>query len=152
MAKFSRNILATFFLMASVGCLLLWWRSMSTWDVLIAPTALTHGRHATVVLSRGRVDVTVQSKEITAKHGLTRPGWSHEQTADVEFIQDWNEPLSYAGSFGQGRRSFYFPLWFPALIFGLASIGIMRVGRFTIRSALLVTTVVAALFGMVVIL
>ena len=150
--KLIRYTLAALCLAASVGCLALWWRSMSTWDVLIAPTALTHGRHATALLSSGRVDVTVQSKEITAKHGLTRPGWSHEQTADVEFIQDWNEPLSYAGSFGQGRRSVYFPIWFPALIFALASVGILRIGRFTIRAALIGTTIVAALLGMVVML
>ena len=151
MARSLRYALATFCFAASVGCLALWWRSMSTWDLLIAPTALTQGRHATAVLSQGRVDVSVQSKEMTAKHGLTRPGWRHEQTADVEFIQDFNEPRSYAGSFGKRGASFYFPLWYPALIFALAGVAALRLGRrLTLRSALIATTVVAGLLGIAV--
>ena len=44
----------------------------------------------------------------------------------------------------------YFPLWYPALVFALASVGILRLNRFTLRTALIATTIVAALLGMVV--
>jgi hypothetical protein len=45
----------------------------------------------------------------------------------------------------------HFPLWYPALIFALAGVAAMRLGRrFTLRSAIIATTVVAGLLGMVV--
>jgi hypothetical protein len=43
----------------------------------------------------------------------------------------------------------YFPLWYPALIFALAGVAALRLGpRFTLRSAIIATTVVAGLLGM----
>ncbi|WP_152101008.1 hypothetical protein [Lacipirellula parvula] len=45
----------------------------------------------------------------------------------------------------------HFPLWYPALVFALAALSAVRLGRrFTLRSALVGTSVVAALLGMVV--
>jgi len=45
----------------------------------------------------------------------------------------------------------YFPFWYPALLFALAGIGLLRLGRrFTLRSAMIATTVVAGLLGMAV--
>ncbi|WP_145434224.1 hypothetical protein [Lacipirellula limnantheis] len=54
--------------------------------------------------------------------------------------------------FGPYRPSgIYFPHWYPALIFALASVGALRFGRrFTLRSAILATTVVAGLLWMAV--
>ena len=41
--------------------------------------------------------------------------------------------------------------WYPAIVFALAAVGVLRLGKpFTIRSALIATTVVAVLLGMVV--
>ena len=43
----------------------------------------------------------------------------------------------------------FFPLWYPA--FALAAVGVLRLGqRFTLRSAIIATTVVAGLLGMAV--
>lgn len=55
-------------------------------------------------------------------------------------------------SFGQYRyRWFWFPAWYPALIFALAGVAVLRFGRqFSIRSALVTTTVLAALIAMAV--
>ncbi|MBA4107932.1 MAG: hypothetical protein C0485_19545 [Pirellula sp.] len=54
-------------------------------------------------------------------------------------------------AFGRTRTGVYFPLWFPPIIFALAGAGVLRVSRqFSIRSALIATTVVAALIGMAV--
>ena len=51
----------------------------------------------------------------------------------------------------RGFNTVHFPIWYPALVFALAGVGALRIGqRFTIRSALIATTVVAALLGMVV--
>ena len=69
-------------------------------------------------------------------------------------------PLSRFGAgaasgrqFGHGKRRLYFPLWYPALVFTLAGVGVLRFRRqFSIRSALIATTAVAALVGMAVIM
>ncbi|WP_145432026.1 hypothetical protein [Lacipirellula limnantheis] len=54
---------------------------------------------------------------------------------------------------GQFKNNIYFPLWYPALIFALAGVAAVRLGRqFTIRSAIIATTIVAGLLGMAVIL
>ena len=43
----------------------------------------------------------------------------------------------------------YFPLWYPALVFALAGVGVIRFRRqFSIRSALIAFAVVAALLAM----
>ncbi|WP_172991951.1 hypothetical protein [Lacipirellula parvula] len=43
------------------------------------------------------------------------------------------------------------PLWYPALVFALATVAAIRIGRqFTLRSALVGMSVVAALLGMAV--
>jgi hypothetical protein len=56
----------------------------------------------------------------------------------------------------QRRDAFWrvsFPLWYPALIFALSGVALLRLGRrFTLRSAIIATTVVAGLLGMAVIL
>ena len=45
----------------------------------------------------------------------------------------------------------FFPLWYPALTFALAGVAALRLGRrFTLRSAIIATTVVAAILGMAV--
>jgi hypothetical protein len=45
----------------------------------------------------------------------------------------------------------YFPLWYPALVFALALAAVLRFRRqFSIRSALVAASVVAALLGIVV--
>ena len=48
-------------------------------------------------------------------------------------------------------RTVKFPLWYPALIFALAGVGVLRFRRqFSIRTALICVSVVAVLLGMVV--
>ncbi|QDT72231.1 hypothetical protein [Lacipirellula limnantheis] len=65
----------------------------------------------------------------------------------------FNRVRDSEGLFGLGTQSVYFPLWYPALVFALTSVAALRLGRrFTIRSAIVATTVVAGLLGMAVIL
>jgi len=59
--------------------------------------------------------------------------------------------MALQGIFGARSRYIYFPLWYPALIFALAGVAALRLGRrFTIRSAIIATTVVASLLGIAV--
>jgi hypothetical protein len=60
--------------------------------------------------------------------------------------------INQNGQFGaMDERHIYFPLWYPALVFALAGVGGLRFRRqFSIRSALVAVSVVAALLGMVV--
>jgi len=61
--------------------------------------------------------------------------------------------VGHQGQFGSFANGVYFPLWYPALIFALAGVGALRLGRrFTLRSAIIATTVVAGLLGMAVVL
>jgi hypothetical protein len=54
-------------------------------------------------------------------------------------------------SFGLTRGRTWFPLWYPALVFAIAGVAALRVRRqFSIRSALIAVSVVAALLGMIV--
>ena len=56
-------------------------------------------------------------------------------------------------SFGRTRTGVHFPVWYPALIFAIAGVAALRFRRqFSIRSALIATTVVAALIGMAAVL
>jgi hypothetical protein len=48
-------------------------------------------------------------------------------------------------------RGFVFPHWYPALIFAIAGVAALRLGRrFTLRSAIIATTVLAGLLGLAV--
>ena len=150
MAKTLRYALATVCFATSVGSLALWWRGQTRWDMLVVPSALLLDRHTTVVSSYGRLEVTVHSKELTTQHGLNRPGWRHEQTTDVELRQELYESGAYTAWFGKRRHSVYFPLWYPALVFAIAGVGVLRFRRqFSIRSTLVGLTVFALLLGMV---
>ena len=53
--------------------------------------------------------------------------------------------------FGRVPQAIYFPLWYPTLSFALAGVAALRLGRrFTLRSAIIATTIVAGLLGMAV--
>ncbi len=60
--------------------------------------------------------------------------------------------LFCSGIFGAvDENNLFFPLWYPALIFALAGVASLRLGRrFTLRSAIIATTIVAGLLGMAV--
>jgi hypothetical protein len=69
---------------------------------------------------------------------------------EVQGLQRWRLE---SGRFSYANRAIRCPAWYPALIFALAGIGALRLGRrFTLRSAIIATTVVAGLLGVAVIL
>ena len=73
------------------------------------------------------------------------------KTLDGIYPIQFDRTYQSQGYFATAARSVYFPLWYPALIFALAGGAALRFGRrFTLRSAIIVTTVVAGLLGMAV--
>jgi hypothetical protein len=65
-------------------------------------------------------------------------------------IIEWQIRKSRSGLFGQSGRAVYFSLWYPALIFAIAAVATLRIGRFTLRSAIIATTVACVLLGLAV--
>ncbi len=61
----------------------------------------------------------------------------------------WLADDSEQRQFGRFVDMIYFPLWYPALIFALGGVGVLRFRRqLSIRLALVCLTVAAALLGM----
>ena len=144
MIKYLRYALATCFFACSVGCLALWWRSYIVYEQIYCQSLISS---EVIYFSAFLGDVYIGPAD--ARTVPTK--WRYAPIV----IDDMNNPTD-AGygpkQFGWYGTGYHFPLWYPALVFALASVGILRVGRFTIRSALIATMIVAVLLGMVVIL
>ena len=142
MAKFIRYPLATFCFAASVGCLALWLSSNST--------------HVAFLGSKSTVEVVFDYGISTASVYDTAPQ-RHYGLWQIDIVErsqkHWLAEDSKQRQFGHFGDMIFFPLWYPALIFALAGVASLRLDRrFTLRSALIATTVVAGLLGMAVIL
>jgi hypothetical protein len=150
MTKFLRYALATFCFAASVGCLALWARSENS--------------HLWMLGGRGyrgeaRVDVfggymfVFARPERAALPPLELNWVTGAQPRDQVANSNLQKCLLQSGRFGvvDDSHSLYFPLWYASLVFALAGVASLRLGRrFTLRSTIIATTVVAGLLGMVV--
>ncbi|QDT74478.1 hypothetical protein [Lacipirellula limnantheis] len=139
MLKYIRYTLAALCLAASVGCLALWWMGLksqmgyyaTTWNVVID-------------VNRGFVWWDVRSSPLTAE-----TSWA--------FIPKMSEPSITPPSngeplFGHDGYGYHSPLWFPSLVSALLAVGVLRARRqFSILSALICVSVVAALLGVAVV-
>jgi hypothetical protein len=154
MVRFIRYALATFCFAASVGCLALWWRSYDTGDVLQAPSGINSRLFNEIVFVtsfRGRGNIATGSNHLVIGSPPPLATWDYSSRALDSFPPAFGLDRYSDGSFGRIPNGVYFPIWYPALIFGLAGVGILRFRRqFSIRSALICVSVVAALLGMVV--
>ncbi|QDT74479.1 hypothetical protein I41_36760 [Lacipirellula limnantheis] len=146
MAKSIRYTLATFCFAASVACLALWWRSMRVSDRYIGPDHVNSTGHLSIQSYHGRIVVFDSLGPRPYRH------WHRLPQTDDMLRSHRNYMSRRRHQFGPYRPSgIYFPHWYPALIFALASVGALRFGRrFTLRSAILATTVVAGLLWMAV--
>lgn len=153
MLTYLRYALATFCFAASVGCLLLWWRSIATYDSVAVP--ILSGDKAFLLISHGGSAwlSTIYPASYPATHEPV--AWEHiffelPQPGDAYYVETKGGFQLHSSD---KYSALYFPLWYPALIFALAGVASLRLGcRFTIRSAIIATAVVAALLGMAVIL
>ena len=149
MLTYLRYALATICFALSVACLGLWWRSESTADEieLGLPNSVGATKSLGGVSYLGFAGLAVLDESTV----VGREGWRHES---LDVVRVHRESVASAvadsGRFGVGEGTIYFPLWYASLVFALAGVGVLRLGRFTIRSALIATTIVAGLLGMVV--
>jgi hypothetical protein len=152
MAKFIRYALATVCFAASVGCLGLWWRSTTYFEKAAGPTYLFPQRALYVEYYRGIASTTFLDDP---KGRLGGEGWEWlGSTSDDYKIYEFYD-IKNKGLFGIHEKMpmAHFPLWYPALTFTLVGVGVLRFRRqFSIRTALICLTIVAALLGIVVIL
>jgi len=149
MLTYFRYALATLLFAASVGCLALWWRSYTHLD------SIKIGRP----YQFGLVSVISHGGEIEIAQGMRiRYAWPSDYTADLlwfEFVSGTYEvrhpqvpdrPLRFLWD-----GIIILPIWYASLIFALAGVAAIKLGRrFTLRSAIIATTVVAGLLGMAV--
>ena len=155
MLKYLRYTLAAIFLAASVGCLALWWRSIAYYDA---------ASYEQIVLQsfdgQGQVEFMSRHKLWSTWRVDFQRKWLHEaEVATVATASEFRDMFASRDGFAVANGNLgplalcavAFPLWYPALVFALAAVGVLRLGqRFTIRSAIIATTVVAVLLGMVV--
>ena len=148
MAKIIRYALATIFFTASVACLVLWWRGYTIRAMTFGPSP--RRPHAFYLETfRGSIVSAYLSPVISANAPAMQAwGYSAEPIpSDFEFIDARRTPVANFGRTTTG--GYYFPLWYAALIFALAGVAAIRVSRqFTLQSALVGMTVVAALMGL----
>jgi hypothetical protein len=152
MLTYLRYALATCCFVASVGCLALW-----------GSTAREHGTYYTIQLRTPDSIMQLNAREERAVFNLFASpsdptaaiGWDMRIVSDPR--EEWDEwfheypPQEMFGELPFAGHAFYCPLWYPALVFALAGVGALRLGRrFTLRSAIIATTVVAGLLGMAV--
>ena len=148
MAKVIRYALAALCFAASFGCLALW--APTAWlgnyvyveggcRYLGAMQLEAHTGMAMLTLRGPRSQVPINS------------GWTFSSKPAYISTVFFKLLHSRRGNFGQEGESYFFPLWYPALVFALAGVAALRYRRqFTIRSAIVATTVVAVLLGIVV--
>lgn len=153
MLTYLRYALAAVCFAASVGCLaLLGWSKSSA---VVHQACYDLSSKTIVCESNGGIAIaSINTRSQTVPR---QQGW-YVRTFDIEGDY-WNAlgvdktRFRMPELFGTVESGCYFPLWYPALIFTLAGVGVLRVSRqFLIRSALVVVSVVAALLGMAVVL
>ena len=143
MATTLRYALTTVCFAPCLGCLALWgWSLKNPQHVLYAG------------LSTEWIESRVQLWDVVAEVGVAAPIVAPPpKYLWYEFTFMGEKPAGWGAgdNFGVTQNSIYFPLWYPALIFALAGVGVLRFRRqFSIRSIMIATTIVASLIGMAV--
>jgi hypothetical protein len=153
MVKVLRYALATFCFAASVGCLALWLHSMTTRDLINVPSYVFPARALNLQSAEGYIAITLLEKEPTAFLATINRLWKPMVVSGSPRGEAFHTAINANGAFGRLPEGVHFPLWYASLIFALAGVASLRLGRrFTLRAAIIATTVVAALLGMAVIL
>jgi hypothetical protein len=145
MLTYLRYALATICFALSLMCLGLWWRSYSFIEQVDWKSDF-HGEFVCALCGFGGGELYYFGP---GEHRVKVRWQVHSTVVNRDRVimhEHSNRTL-----FGANSESVWFPLWYPALVFTLAGVGILRLGRrFTLRSAIIATTVVAGLLGVVV--
>ena len=145
MLKYLRYALATLCFAASVGCLALWWRGNARRVYFPMPAKLGNVQGLFLEAWAGTGVISLASEHLFSSFSGRKAIGDDELRAS---ILEHRIRQSRLGHFGRYGKAIHFPLWYPALVFALAGIATLSLGhRFTLRSALIATTVVAGLLG-----
>ena len=155
MLTYLRYTLAAVCFAASVGCLALWGWTISDERQGVIVRCISNISNQSddklmfyMEAQQGEAICTIYAQPFVER------GWNVKSTQmSPESAARIRDRLSKFGLFFVAEPWVYFPLWYPALIFALAGVGVLRFRRqFSIRSAMICLTVVAALLGMAVVL
>jgi hypothetical protein len=153
MIKAIRYTLAAICLAASVGCLALWWRSYGTGNSVQIPNGINPGPDSELIFVttfRGRGNIATGTNNLLVGFPSPPVEWDFTSTALDKFPESLGMDRYRDDHFGRIPNGVFFPLCYPALVFAIAAIAAIRIGRFTLRSALVGMSVVAALLGIAV--
>ena len=140
MLTYLRYALATACFAASIGCLALWGWSINRKCIIVG--SIPPSFYGGGVVINGFSAIL-----------FYRASGDHEWEFYVADVAPGSIVRETSELFRITEIGYHFPLWYPALIFALAGVASLRLGRrFTLRSAIIATTVVAALLGMAVVL
>lgn len=142
-----RYAIAALFFAASVACLALWWRSDTRRTELDFPVPASDQMASITVIGS-----MFYLMPVSIDPGVPLPTDVQLSYARVQVsVMDILIHQKKARRISVDYQIVHFPLWYPALVFALAGVGVLRLRRqFSIRSALIGLAVVAALLGMVV--
>lgn len=144
-----RYALTTICFAASVGCLALWWRSVEIEDAVFG-TSFRQGEKLIFESKNGSVQIA-SMVPVPVRPQSTKQEWRTFSHPIQEVDDREASPQVAPKRFQLYSHGLSFPLWYTSLIFALAGVGVLRFRRqFSIRSALVSLTVVAALLGMAV--
>ncbi|MBA4107884.1 MAG: hypothetical protein C0485_19300 [Pirellula sp.] len=146
MLTYLRYALATVCFAASVGCLALWGWSYTYFYQAILGIPFRVER-VCLTASYGNFDVIAEEP---GSYFPFKERWllktKHNDTID-KFC---DMGMSRRAGFDWGRVGGYGPLWYPTLVFAFTGVGVLKLNRFTLRSIITATTVVAGLLGVAV--
>ena len=147
MLTYLRYGLAMLCFAASVACLAWWWRSWTRRDVMLVQNGLTAYTRVGVESYLGALRIVLLGRD-----NAPTISWGHNsQPIDDQSRQLLAAAIERHGRFQGSSVQVRFPLWYPALIFALAGVASIRLGRrFTLRSVIIATAAVAGLLGMAV--
>ena len=148
MLTYLRYALAAVCFAASVGCLALWHRSVGI-DDSVRGQSFRQGERLVFRSRKGFLEIA--SVPTISKQPQSEVDW-HTFSRPLQTSDYPGDRLQAPRKrFRLTARGFTFPLWYPALIFALAGVAALRFGgRFTLRSAIIATAVVAGLLGIAV--
>ncbi|QDT72960.1 hypothetical protein [Lacipirellula limnantheis] len=146
MLTYLRYALATVCLAASVGCLALWGWSYTYFYQAILGIPFKVER-VCLTASYGNFDVIAEEP---GSHFPFKQRWLFTTKHNDSIDRFCDMGMARRAGFDWGLVGGYGPLWYPVLVFGLSGVGVLRLNRFTLRSAIIATTVVAGLLGVAV--
>ena len=150
MLTYLRYALAAVCFAASVGCLALLWRSLTRYDLLTGPCPVSPRRQMTIDSMVGTIGVDVWPEDLTSQYRTKESShWRHDESPNETAMRRLLQRRYGGEHFGLDGDVIHLPLWYPAVVFALAGVAVLRFRRqFSIRSALIAFAVVAALLAM----